>query len=251
MICTSNTFFMAKTLMKYLRSSLVYVLAILSISTVAEDSQQSTPDATMLSQPESGYISDQFYVPLRSSPCSSCKIIHKGLKSGTELSILGRKDAWSLVTTNSGYRGWIRNQHIIAEPVARSMLDKSAKQIAQLKNNNQRLEQDMQHSFELVQSLRQTINKLESDHKVLSKELATLKLISAKEIALNEQNQVLVKHNHLLQEERDVLKADVDTLKSNKHNEMFLYGGFVTFLGAILVALIPRLRGRKRLSEWR
>ena len=92
---------------------------------------------------------------------------------------------------------------------------------------------------------------MEADHKALSKKLASLKLISSKEIALNEQNQVLVKHNHMLQEERDVLRANVDDLENEKRNESFLYGGFVTFLGAILAALIPRLRGRRRLSEWR
>jgi SH3 domain protein len=242
---------MAKTLMNHLIARVVFVLCMLTLSVVAEESEQPIVDATMLLQPELGFISDQFYVPLRSSPCSSCKIVHKGLKSGTQLSVLGHKDIWSLVTTNSGYRGWIRNQHISSEPIARSVLDANAKKIIQLKNENQRLEQDMQHSFELVQSLRQTINKLETDHKALSKELAALKLISSKEIALNDQNQVLVKHNHLLQEERDVLRADVNDLQSNKRNESFLYGGFVTFLGAILAALIPRLRGRKRLSEWR
>ena len=33
-------------------------------------------------------------------------------------------------------------------------------------------------------------------------------------------------------------------------NESFLYGGITVFLGALLVVLIPKLRGRKRFSEW-
>ena len=84
----------------------------------------------------------------------------------------------------------------------------------------------------------------------MAKELTTIKNISAKELTLHEQNQILVKHNHLLQEERDVLRANVDDLRDNKRNESFLYGGFVAFLGALLAAIIPRIRRRKRLSEW-
>jgi SH3 domain protein len=108
----------------------------------------------------------------------------------------------------------------------------------------------MQNSFELIENLRAQIAEIEFDRKKLSEELAGIKLVSSKEIALNEQNQMLVKHNHMLQEERDVLRANVDDLQKNTKNQSFLYGGFLVFLGAILVAIIPRVRGRKRLSEW-
>jgi SH3 domain protein len=54
----------------------------------------------------------------------------------------------------------------------------------------------------------------------------------------------------MLQGENDVLKANFDDLQKDMRNESFLYGGFTVFLGAILVVLIPKLRGRKRFSEW-
>lgn len=220
---------------------------------MAEDGEQASEniESTKLLEPQVAFVSDQFYVPLRSSPCPTCKIVHKGLKSGTKLSVLGHQDNWSLITTDSGYRGWIRTQHITYNEIARATLAKSEIVVADIKRKNRRLEEDMQNSFELIETLRKNIGILEADHKALSKKLASLKLISSKEIALNEQNQVLVKHNHMLQEERDVLRANVDDLENEKRNESFLYGGFVTFLGAILAALIPRLRGRRRLSEWR
>ena len=49
-------------------------------------------------------------------------------------------------------------------------------------------------SFELVESLRTKITMAEGDRKKLSKELTDIKLVSSKEIALNEQNQLLVGH---------------------------------------------------------
>ena len=239
--------------MNYIRLSLFFGALALATSAMAEDVDQELQnlEANTLSEPQIAFISDQFYVPLRSSPCPTCKIVHKGLKSGTRLSIIGQQEDWSLITTDSGYKGWIRNQHISHKQIARVILTESSNKVAKLEHKNQQLEQDMQNSFELIETLRKKMGILEADRKALSKELASLKLISSKEIALDEQNQVLVKHNHLLQEERDVLRANVDDLENENRNESFLYGGFVTFLGAILAALIPRLRGRKRLSEWR
>ena len=154
------------------------------------------------------------------------------------------------MATEGGYRGWIRSQHLTKNKIARSILAKKLNEIDRLGLENRRLEMDMQNSFELVESLRAQIAEAELDRKKLTKELTNIKLVSAKEIALNEQNQLLVKHNHMLQEERDVLRANVDDLQNNTSNQSFLYGGFLVFIGAILAAIIPRVRGRKRLSEW-
>jgi len=233
--------------MSYIKLSVV--LAILSFSEFAfSESLDGTTE--LPAESEIGFISDEFYVPLRSSPCSTCKIVHKGLKTGTKLYVYENNDDWSLVSTESGYRGWIRRQHITTNKIARAILAENSNEIERLYSENRRLELDMQNSFELVESLRAKIAMAEGDRKKLSKELTDIKLVSSKEIALNEQNQLLVKHNHMLQEERDVLRANVDDLQNNTKNQSFLYGGLLVFLGAILTAIIPRIRGRKRLSEW-
>ena len=233
--------------MRYIKLILLSVTFLFSVFSSSETSLAVKEIST---DSEIGFISDEFYVPLRSSPCSTCKIVHKGLKSGTKLFVYEHEEDWSLVATESGYRGWIRRQHLSKNKIARSILAENLNQVERLGNENRRLELDMQNSFELIENLRAQIADTEVDRKKLSKELASIKLVSSKEIALNEQNQMLVKHNHMLQEERDVLRANVDDLQKNTNNQSFLYGGFLVFLGAILVAIIPRVRGRKRLSEW-
>jgi SH3 domain protein len=233
--------------MRYIKLTLLFVTVLCSGFCFSETSLAAEEIST---DSEIGFISDEFYVPLRSSPCSTCKIVHKGLKSGTKLFVYEHEEDWSLVATESGYRGWVRRQHLTKNKIARSILAENLNKIERLTSENRSLELDMQNSFELVESLRSQIVAIENDRKKLTKELAGIKLVSSKEIALNEQNQILVKHNHMLQEERDVLRANVDDLQNNTKNQSFLYGGFLVFLGAILVAIIPRLRGRKRLSEW-
>jgi SH3 domain protein len=233
--------------MSYIKLSVIFT--ILTFSGFAFSESADTPKELSV-ESEIGFISDEFYVPLRSSPCSSCKIVHKGLKSGTKLYVYEHEEDWSLVATESGYRGWIRRQHLTADKIARTILAENSNKIERLRSENRRLELDMQNSFELVERLRAQIATAEGEQKKLSKELADIKLVSSKEIALNEQNQLLVKHNHMLQEERDVLRANVDDLQTNTKNQSFLYGGLLVFLGAILTGIIPRIRGRKRLSEW-
>jgi len=233
--------------MSYIKLSVILASLLLSGFAFSEPSDTARELSV---ESEIGFISDEFYVPLRSSPCPTCKIVHKGLKSGTKLYVYEHEEDWSLVATESGYRGWIRRQHLTESKIARSILTENSHEIERLGSENRRLELDMQNSFELVESLRAQIASIESDRKKLSKELTDIKLVSSKEIALNEQNQLLVKHNHMLQEARDVLRANVDDLQNNTKNQSFLYGGFLVFLGAILAAIIPRVRGRKRLSEW-
>jgi SH3 domain protein len=233
--------------MRYI--TLIFLTAIVVFSGLTY-SEPSETAGEITTDSEIGYISDQFYVPLRSSPCATCKIVHKGLKSGTKLYVYEHEGDWTLVATDSGYRGWIRRQHLIKNKIARVILAENSNEIERLGSENRRLELDMQNSFELAESLRAKIIDITQDRVKLSKELADIKLVASKEIALNEQNQLLVKHNHMLQEERDVLRANVNDLQNNTKNQSFLYGGFLVFLGAILVAIIPRVRGRKRLSEW-
>jgi hypothetical protein len=67
---------------------------------------------------------------------------------------------------------------------------------------------------------------------------------------LHEQNAILVGQNQLLQQQLDVLTANYDSLAASRDNQFFLYGGLLVFLGACLSALVPRLRGRKKLGEW-
>ena len=58
-------------------------------------------------KPQPRYVSDEFYVPLRETPCSRCKIVHRGLKSGTKLMLIDLQDGWALMKTANGTEGWV------------------------------------------------------------------------------------------------------------------------------------------------
>lgn len=144
----------------------------------------------------------------------------------------------------------MEQQYLVQEPIARIKLSKIEAQSGTLGERNAALEKMLAEAREEIKAIRGQLDSSEGAKDALFGELAEIKNISSDAIALNNQNDQLVKNNHMLQRENDALKANVDDLQKDKRNESFLYGGLTVFLGAILVVLIPKLRGRKRFSEW-
>jgi len=196
------------------------------------------------------YVSDEFLVPLRSTPCGRCTIVHRGLKTGTKLQLLERADGWAHMITDSGIEGWMEEQFIMDQPIARIQLVKQEREMAALKQRNIELNNNITELRQASNAIRGKLDTTQDSSKALERELAEIKAISADAIVLDEQNKQLAKNNLMLQRENDSLKANVDDLQKDRRNESFLYGGLTVFLGAILVVLIPKLRGRKRFSEW-
>ena len=249
--------------MNYLILALPILALSISHSPIAQESENSDSVDSADSQkteeqaPEKAYlkdksvwISDEFLVPLRSTPCARCTIVHRGLKSGTKLQLLEMVDGWGHLITNRGVEGWAEEQYLVDQPIARIRVKTQEKELAALKQRNIELEEKVGELTQAANAVRGELDNSQDNQKSLTTELAEIREISSDAIALSEQNQQLVKNNHMLQRENDSLKANVDDLQKDQRNESFLYGGLTVFLGAILVILIPKLRGRKRFSEW-
>ena len=93
------------------------------------------------------------------------------------------------------------------------------------------------------------LNKSLSEN-VSSNEAMNLLDISSESVALLSQNKKLIQQNQELRNENDILKVELDVQKNDNRYKSFLFGGITVFLGALLSVLIPKLKGRKRLSEW-
>ena len=72
------------------------------------------------------------------------------------------------------------------------------------------------------------------------------------ELKKNQQRlQELTTELQLQQTALDVLNAENQKLKDSERTTFFIYGVCAVLLGAILTLAIPKLRPRKRYSEWR
>ncbi len=146
--------------------------------------------------------------------------------------------------------GWLPEQYLVSEPVASDRLNAAEANARLLSEENA----DMK---DRLATLEQEYDKLDSENTALRRqneeletELLTVKRVSGNALALQEQNQELIKENRILQSEIDVLTATRDQLADNNSQRWFLYGGITVFLGALLAMFLPRLKPRKRFSEW-
>ena len=206
--------------------------------------------AVVQAELEIRYVSDEFFVPLRETPCPRCKIVHWGVKSGTKVDLFEVKDGWGLVATKKGYKGWMEEQFISPTPAGRQLLTQANQEKSDIADRVMQLNEHIKNLEQQSEEWQQKIEAIANDNQNLRAQISEVKGISSDPIALNKQNQTLVKQNHMLQTDNDVLQAEVEVLANDHRNQSFIYGGITVFLGALLAILIPRLRGRKRLSEW-
>lgn len=205
---------------------------------------------------ETRYITDETYVPLRSSPCGRCSILIGGLKTGTALTLLkeetpqGESHPWSQVETANGTVGWMPSQYLESEQVAKYRLKSLQARVDSLTEQNSALKSQLQQTESAVNTLNEDIEKLSSAKQSISNELSHVKQISGDSINLLSQNQELLKRNKMLQGEVDVLSASNEKLRSRTSQTWFLYGGILVAISSILAALLPHLKRRKKFSEW-
>ena len=75
-------------------------------------------------QAETAWISDRLTVPLRSGPSNANRILHRGLPSGTRMEVLARDSdsGFVQIRTDRGTEGWLPEQYLVSEPIARDRL---------------------------------------------------------------------------------------------------------------------------------
>lgn len=206
-------------------------------------------------QAETRWVSDKLFVPLRAGAGGNFKIVHKGLPSGTALTLLPENegegaDGWTKVKTPGGLEGWIRSQYLEDEATAAIQLarlvGKSKKTEALFAQNREQINALKNENRELAN----TKASLEKSKAALEKELEQIKRVSGDAIRINQQHQQLLQETQMLKSEIEGLTAENVRLKENTQQTWFLYG-ILCFAAAILiVALLPHLRPKKRSSEW-
>ncbi|KJS04110.1 MAG: hypothetical protein VR73_15615 [Gammaproteobacteria bacterium BRH_c0] len=203
-----------------------------------------------LSLAQTRYVTDALRVPLRSSPCATCSIVHQGLTPGTALTVINTEDEWTRVTTAQGANGWLPNHYLVNTPVAPGREAAIDANTDSLKSENAQLKNELRELQVAYDALEAEYSLNKETLSALEVELSTVKKISNNALTLQEQNEELIKRSHMLQSEIDVLTASRDQLQSDNTQRWFMYGGIAVFLGALLATLLPSLRPRRRYSEW-
>jgi len=203
-------------------------------------------------QAETMYIDDTLLVPLRSGEGTGFRIVHKGLKSGTQLEIVNKnlETGYSLVRTPSGIEGYLPTRYLSAEPIAKIKLAQAQKQVATLTNQNNTLSTELR-------TLQSAFKDLEGKHSKASKSLASntqelsrVKAVSADALNLDQRNRELRKDNEELRNQIELLDVENARLKDKSESSMMMIGGGLVLLGVILALIIPLLKRNKKSDSW-
>lgn len=222
--------------MKYLIS---LVLLLISWPAMATQSLAAVGDVN--------YISDVLNVPLRSGASTAHRIIHRGIPSGTQLTILAidEEAGFTQVRTARGLEGWLTSQYLTGEPIARVKLATAQKRLKNLKakmDKEHETRESIQAEYKETNATNKTLN---SQVEALSKELAHLKIISADPIKKHARNVELTQQNTRLAGEVDELSAKARRLEENVQLQWLLYGGALVLIGLILGLVLKRIPRQK------
>jgi len=196
------------------------------------------------------YISDTLFVPVRKGQGNQFSILHKGLPSGTRVTLVERDKEWTKVTTAGGVTGWIRNQFLDSKPPAKLQLVSANKKIAALSEQLEAAKEEMNTIKTNYNEAQKELEETENVAKKTAEELGSLKVISSSAVESHQRLQTLAQKMQLLQTENDVLKSENESLRRSESTTFFLYGAFAVLLGVILAVLLPKLKPSKRNSGW-
>lgn len=201
---------------------------------------------------ETRYISDVFYVPLHSGNSTKHRIIHRGLKTGTRLTLLetDNEAGFSKVTTNKGTEGWIQNQFLAATPIARIRLVDAQDKLQQLNKKLLSLEKNNSDTQQSNGEIQKQATLLSRKNQQLNKELDSIKKISANAINLDANNRELLKKNEMLKIDIAELQANNSRLSDKSDQEWFFRGALAVLMGVFLAIVLPKLKPKARSKEW-
>ena len=201
---------------------------------------------------KSVYIRDFLFVPLRSGESSTHRIVHKGLKSGTEVTLIqtNEESGYSQIKTSRGKEGWLKTQYIQEQPTANILLRQAQATIEQLSSKagpmSEKLIAIEQQNQKLNSKLKQSERKINS----LNKELERIKGLSENQITLDEKNKELMQQNQLLKNKKDTLDAENQHLENELKHEGFMNGTLAVILGMIATLVIQYMTRSRKRSDW-
>lgn len=199
-----------------------------------------------------GYIIDEIYVPLRAGQGNQYKILNKGLRSSTALTILEEPEGseWMLVETQGGVQGWIRSQYIVKQPTAELKLAEFTRKLAEKNDLYADTKTDLQSLQEEKTALEEELKNTKAMLASTTEELDSLKQISGDAVALHERHQTFMQKYEVLKTELDIKISENERLRKDDRRSWFMYGAGAVGLGVLLTLIIPVLRPKKKYSEW-
>lgn len=197
------------------------------------------------------YISDRQFIPVRSGAGNEFRIIHRGLPSGTCLTVSKTEGDWSYITTDKGTTGWVRSQYLMQDLPAQNKLEAAVSKADRLVKQNSELEQQLQALQAEKETLQGELGDTSEELGQVSEDFTHLKQISSKAVQLDSDNRRLAEETEKLRSNVEMLEAENLRLQDKLDSEAFMNGALAVLLGVVITLVVPRLwPKRRRSSSW-
>lgn len=171
------------------------------------------------------YVTENLNTYLRKGAGDQFKISGT-IQAGEKVTMLERKDRYTLVRDSRNREGWILSHELTATPSSREMTPKLQQQVQELTAKLNNIDKEwQQRTVEMQRRVQQS----------------------------DQQSSELLEQNALLKRELDILKnknRDLEALQNAESRELmiqyFIYGGSVLGAGLLLGLLIPIMLPRRR-----
>jgi SH3 domain protein len=224
--------------MRFLTTSLM--LAVLGLTGV-----WSAPSSAA-----TGWIDDTLYVPVRSGAGAGYRIVHRGLKTGTQVEVLEMQEGaeWAKIRMGD-IEGYVNAQYLTRSAPAMIRLE-------QLEKQHEKIRQQLSEARQQITALTTERDQLSADNKRLggdlsakSNEVSRLQDVAADPIRLDRANRELNEQLSHLRTELNTVTAENALLRSDKTSSMWLVGASI-LIGGWLVGWLMRSRSSRARSSW-
>ena len=200
---------------------------------------------------ETGYISDSVLVPVRSGAGNEYRIVHRGIPSGTTLSVYERSEdgEWAEIETRGGTRGWIPIQYLLTEPPAALLLADRELQLTQMRNERDKLRGTVANTESAASEAGGEIVQLQAELDTTKTALTELTRVSGAAIELDTQNRQLTTDLESQRSQAELLRLENVRLQERIDNAQLLDGAFAVLLGVIIAVVAPRLWPKRRRND--
>ena len=197
------------------------------------------------------YVRDIIYAPLRGGPSAEYRILHQGLKSGTRLEKLETNADSNFVRVKveaTDMEGWIHQQYLVAEPIARDHLKNEREAVQQAKTNLEAAQVQISTLEGQIAGLESDATNLIEQNSQLNQELSRITQLAADVININQKNLQLEQENKQLNQQMEEMTSAVQTLQDTTNQIWYGLGAGTIVAGIFLGFWIGR--ARKSTGTW-
>ena len=199
------------------------------------------------------YITDELFVPVRSGQGTQYRIVHRGLPSGTRVTVreTDEETGYSYVVSDGGTEGWMLSRYLKEEIPARDRLAELQEKYDAMLGDEDSLRSQLVTSQQRNETLNDEIERLRGELANSRSELTEIRRLSSNALNLDAMNRQLAEESEVLNTRVELLEADNMRMKEGRESEAFRNGALAVLLGVVIALIVPRLKPRRRnTSGW-